>query len=205
MKYKVVTVGREYGSGGSLIAQRVAQRLGWKLLDNSLVLQIAEAARIDPSLARQLDERIDSWGHRVARGALWHGVFEGVASVSGAEFADADTLAALAKSLIREAYEQGNCVVVGRGAQCVLQAEPDVFHVFVYAPRAQKAERLRGRVPQEKDLDALMVETDRQRAEYVRRHFDCDWTNPHLYHLMVTSEMGEDAAADIILRAMEVS
>jgi len=205
MRYRVATIGREYGSGGAAVAQSLAAKLGWKLLDNALVLKIAEVARIEPQLVRQLEERTDSWVHRVAKSALWRGAFEGVASVTRNDVADADTLAALAKSLILEAYEQGNCVVVGRGAQCALQDKPDVFHTFVYAPREQKVARLRQRLPHEKDLDAAMAEMDRRRAEYVRRYFDCHWANPHLYHLMVSSAVGVDAAADIILRAMEVS
>ena len=72
---RVLTVAREYGSGGGHIACTVAERLGWNLLDKALVEAIARSAQVDPDLARQYDERVDSWLHRISRRSLWHGAF----------------------------------------------------------------------------------------------------------------------------------
>jgi cytidylate kinase len=200
--YRVLTVGREFGSGGASIAKLVAERLGWKLLDNALVTQIAAAAQVEPELARRFDEQVDGWLHRVSRLTLWQGGFEGVAAPGAANVFDAQTQASLAASLIREAHEQGNCVVVGRAGQCVLQNEPDVFHVFVYAPWEQKVARVKRRVAGV-DAAELIRATDRMRNDYVRLHYGCNWKDPHLYHLMVSSCIGEETAAGTILAAMQ--
>ncbi len=205
MKYRALTVAREFGSGGAEMARRLAARLGWKLLDNALVLQIAQRARVDPAQARQYDERVDSWLYRVARGGLWSGAFEAVAEPAQAAVFDGETMAALATQLVREAHEQGECVIVGRGGQCALRAKEDVFHLFVYAPRAARMERLRTRAGAPEDLESWMQETDRMRAEYVRRNFGCDWANPHLYHLMLDSTLGEEAAVEAVLAAMRAA
>lgn len=125
--FRVLTVAREFGSGGGQIARRVSEKLGWNVLDKALVEAIARAAQVDPDLARHYDERIDSWLHRVSRRGLWHGAFDGVASAGDAEVFDAETMAALARNLISAAYEGGNCVIVGRGGQCILQNRRDVF------------------------------------------------------------------------------
>lgn len=78
--FRVVTVAREYGSGGGRIAQMLAGRLGWKLVDRCLVEKIAEAARIEPQVAEKFDERPDPWFDRLAnlfwlspggRGYIW--------------------------------------------------------------------------------------------------------------------------------------
>jgi hypothetical protein len=177
-------------------------RLGWRLLDNALVTEIARKARVEPELARRYDERVDSWAHRVSRLALWGGAFEGVSGVDAAGVFDAETEAALATSLIREAHTQGNCVIVGRGGQCVLHDQPDVFHAFVYAPRPQRVARIRRRAPHAADPEALIAEMDAMRARYVKLQFGCDWANPHLYHLLVNSSLGEEAAASLIVHAM---
>jgi cytidylate kinase len=200
--YRVLTVAREYGSGGASIAALVAARLGWKLLDSALIDEIARAAHVDPELARQYDERVDTWLHRLSRRGLWYGAFEGVAAVTPADVFDAETMAQLTRALVERACEVGSCVVVGRGAQCILQECPDAFHVFVYAPQEHKVARVRRRVGADVDIPELILAMDEERARYVRLNFGRDWVDRHLYDLMVSSKPGEEATASIILSAM---
>lgn len=197
--FRVLTVSREYGSGGAAIARNVSERLGWHLLDKALILEIARAIRADPDLVQRFDERVDSWLHRVSRTALWHGAFEGVAAVAPEDFFDAETVAELARHVIETAYERGHCVVVGRGAQCILRGRADALHVFIYAPWHQRIARIRQRLPVAEEVEELIRATDRQRAEYVRMHFGCNWSDPHLYHLLISSELGEAQVASLIL------
>jgi len=203
--YRALTVAREYGSGGAEIAKHIARELGWRLLDNNLVIQIAAAAKVEPGLARRFDEQVDSWLHRIGRGALWHGAFEGVAHAPINDVFDATTQAALATTLIREAHQQGSCVIVGRGGQCALQEEIDAFHVFVYAPWAQKQARVAERLRNRKDIDECIRATDRVRREYIHHHFAADWTDPHLYDLMISSSLGIKAAAAAIIGTMKAA
>jgi cytidylate kinase len=188
---RVLTVAREYGSGGGRIALNIAEKLGWRLLDKALVEQVARAAQVDPQLAQRYDECVDSRLHRIARRGLWRGAFEGVATVTDAEFFDAETMAALERNLITEAHARGNCVIVGRGAQCVLQDRQDVLHTFVYAPLSERIARVRERLPAAEDIERLIRSTDQQRADHVRVYFGCNWNDPHLYHILISSELGE--------------
>ncbi len=202
MSIRVITVGGEYGSGRADIAHEAAVALGWNLVDRSLIDAIARTAQVDPALARRYDECIDSWFHRL-RKALWHGGFEGVVTTTEAGF-DADAMAVLARRIIEEAANQGNCVIVGRGGQCVLQGRTEAFHVFVYAPRAERIERVRREQQSSQDAEQVMDEWDRRREAYIRRHFGQEWTNPHLYDLMLCSSMGLKAAAAAILAAVRL-
>ena len=93
-------------------------------------------------------------------------------------------------------------MIVGRGAQCVLQRDADVFHAFVYAPWKEKVDRVRRRLPNTAKPEELIRATDAKREEYVRVNFRCEWKNPHLYHLLVCSGLGEEKAASLILSAM---
>jgi gluconate kinase len=70
MKYRVLTVNREFGSGGGRIAQTIAQRLGWKLLDRDIIDAIAYAAHVDSSVVRRYDEHVDSWLRRINQQAM---------------------------------------------------------------------------------------------------------------------------------------
>lgn len=203
--YRVLTVSREFGSGGAEVAKHIARLLDWRLLDNNLVMEIARAAKIEPGLARRFDEQVDSWLHRISRAALWHGAFEGIARPAEGEVFDAATEAALATTLIREAHQQGSCVIVGRGAQCVLQNDVDVFHLFVYAPWTQKMARVARRLPPESSIEERIRATDRIRCEYIRRHFGAIWTDPHLYDLMISTSIGVEAAAGAVVGTMRLA
>ncbi|HTS67620.1 MAG TPA: cytidylate kinase-like family protein, partial [Terriglobia bacterium] len=106
-----------------------------------------------------------------------------------------------------EAAAIGDCVIVGRGSQCLLQQREDAFHVFVYAPRSERLTRLLSRDPSlsKSFAEKKMDEEDAARAAYVRDHFGENWQNRHLYHLMVSSSLGEKETASIILSARHVT
>lgn len=201
--FRVLTVAREYGSGGASIARKVSESLGWELLDKALILEIARSMRAESELIGQYDERVDSWVHRVSRRGLWHGAFEEVAAVAEGDVLDAETVAERGRTIIEAAYRKGNCVIVGRGGQCVLQNKPDAFHVFIYAPWRERVARIRQREPGAADVDELIDATDRQRAEHVQFHFGSDWKNPHLYHMMLSSGAGEDKVVSILLDVLK--
>ena len=200
--FRVLTIAREYGSGGAAIGRSIAERLGWKLLDRAFIEYIARAAKVDPQLAQRFDERTDSWLERLGRLGLWQGAYQEVAVISRPDFFDAETMAALAQHMIEETYRRGNCVIVGRGAQCVLQGRKDAFHVFIYAPWAERVARIRERLPGQRDVEELIRSTDRQRADYIRTYFRCNWMDPHLYHLMICSRLGEDVVESQIVEAL---
>jgi cytidylate kinase len=200
--FRIVTLAREYGSGGGSIAQLLADRLGWKLLDRCLVEKIAQAARVEPKVAQAYDERPDPWFDRLAR-AFWQGGgLRGALPGPSFDVFDANTVASLTQGLIEEAAAMGNCVIVGRASQCILQRRSDTFHVFIYAPREERLRLLRQRHATLAKAEEALDVRDRERAAYVRRFYDQDWTNRHLYHLMLSSIQGEQVAVSTILTAL---
>jgi cytidylate kinase len=201
-RFRVVTVSREYGSGGAAIAAKLAGLVGFQLLDRALIERVATAARVDPGTAEKLDEHVDPWLARLGR-ALWFGGIDAVAAVDREALVDAERMAVLAARVIEEAAFIGDCVIVGRGAQCVLRGRSDALHVFVYASVPDRVTRLRRRLEPQADLAQVIEAADRERAAYVRRHFGENWLDPHLYDLMVNAAIGEDAAAATIRTALE--
>jgi hypothetical protein len=181
----------------------LAGRLGWKLLDRCLVEKIAETARVEPEVAEKVDERLDPWFNRLAE-VFWQAPgLRGYIGGPAPNWFDAEVAAHLTRRIIEEAAEIGDCVIVGRGSQCILQQREDAFHVFIYAPRGERLARLLRRdarlskAEAEKKLDS----EDAIRAAYVRDHYREDWQNRHLYHLMLSSCLGEKEAVSIILSA----
>lgn len=205
---RVITISREFGSGGSEVARILADRLDWKLIDDPLVAEIAKRAEVSPEIARRFDECVDPWFHRMLK-ALWRGGYEGVVSHGQTTAFDADAMAELWARVIRESAALGNCVIVGRGAQCVLQGRKDVFHVSVFADIEDRIRNLRGVlrkvVPPGADPKQLATESDQRRSNYVRRYFGEDWKDHRLYHMVINSSVGFEAAASAVLCAAGLS
>ncbi len=200
---RVITIAREYGSGGAAIGQELATRLGWKLLDRELILELARRAHVQPSEVSQMDEHASSFIARMLK-AFWLG---NIYTYSGPppDVVDPDYLAELSAIVVREAAKLGQCVIVGRGAQCVLREREDTFHVFVYGSRQEKLKRIQNHYPTHIECEAALDEFDRTRAAYIRRYYKCDWADPHLYHLLTNSDAGVDRAVSVILCAAGLS
>ena len=202
MGYRVLTVNREFGSGGGRIAQSVAKWLGWKLLDHEIIDAIAQAAHVDPEVVSQYDEQADSLELRSSHKAL-----RTASIASGAPRADditftANLMAEFTRKIIEDAYTKGNCVIVGRGAQCILQHKPEVFHAFVYAPFLDRVERLKGRLEKGANIEQRIRTVDQERADFLQQRFGKSWNNPHLYNLMISSGENEGSTARVLLYAM---
>lgn len=202
MAYRTLTISREYGSGGANIAKILAERLGWELLDHQLIDAIARASHVDAKVVTRLDERAESWLARINRDAMRAAsVGAGIVADAGACF-DPDVMTELTRLIIEEAHTHGNCVIVGRGAQCVLQNKPDVFHAFVYAPLHDRVARLHKRLGIDVHIEHRIHAVDSERAHYLRQRFSKEWNDPHLYDMMICSHRGEEATAKVILCAL---
>jgi len=201
--FRVITVAREYGSGGGIIARMVAEKLGWNLLDGALIGAVARTAEVDTEIAGQCDEHVDSWWHRFNRGGLWSAAIMAGIAPGDVQFFDADTMAKFTRKVMLKAAVTGDCVIVGRGGQCVLQDHEEVFHVFIYAPWAERVGRVRARAQSSRDVEKVISVTDHERASYLRTYYGCDWKDPHLYHMMINAQIGTGMAAGMIVNAVQ--
>jgi cytidylate kinase len=202
VKYRVLTVNREFGSGGGRIAQRIAEWLGWKLLDKDIIDAIAYAAHVDANVVRHYDEHVDSWLRRINQQAMRSAALAAGLELGEDSVFDAEEMVKLTQKILEEAYTEGNCVIVGRGSQCVLQHKPDVFHAFVYAPLKERIVRLRARLEKGANVEERIRTVDGERAKYLQQYFGKSWCNLHLYDLLISSHEDEDSTARVILQAM---
>jgi len=202
--FRIVTVEREYGAGGSIIAHRVAETFRWTLLDRALVRSVARAAHVDTQTLERYDEHVESWWHRFNRNGLRAAAIYAGVPPNDADPFGCETVAALTRQAIMQAAGTGNCVIVGRGAQCILRDRKDVLNVFVLGPLRERLSRIHSRIPSA-DVEELIRSTDDERANYIRTFYGCDWKDPHLYHMMISSHIGIENArrtiVDTILRS----
>ncbi len=195
---RVVTIEREYGSGGAEIARQLAERLGWKLWDHLLTDQVARLLDCECDAVEQHEERKDPLYYRLFK-AFMRGSFEGSLNVHRLKLVDADCIRDVAERVVLSAAKEGHSVIVGRGSAYYLRDRPDAFHVFIYAPLAEKVNRLRQRGKSEEEAIQLAETVDRDRAAFIKQYFDVEWPTRHFFHLMINSTIGDEAVVQTIV------
>jgi len=198
MPVRIITLEREYGSGGANIAKQIADRLGWKLWDQEITAEIARAADVDPQITRRCDERVDTLFYRLFK-TYARGSYERALSFAESKYFDTDCMVEMLHTVITDIASRGNCVIVGRGSPYILRNRPDAFHVFIYAPTEEKIRRLRSIGKSEKEAMELVTEVDRDRGEFIRHYFKKDWPHRPLYNMMINSKFGDEFVVDSIL------
>jgi cytidylate kinase len=198
----IITVSRMFGSGGSDVAARVARQLGWSLLDNAVVDEVADRLGLSRSEVRSLEERVPSLAERIASSLALSAPELAVPVDDAPMMQTAETrIVGVTRRVMEEAVQGGNAVLVGRGAQALLAERPDALHVFCYAPRdflIEYAIAHRGveRAQAGQEVDRM----NKQREQYVKRHWGRDWRSFSNYHLCVdTGRLGIDNAADLVV------
>ena len=198
----LVTVSRQYGSGGSEVAEKVAHALGWQLWDNALVDEVARRLGVSTEEVSAREERVPSLPERIAS-ALALGMPEVMPTVADlAAQPSEERIVAVTKRVIEEAVHAGPAVLVGRGAQCMLAERADALHAYCYAPVESLASYVVTNlaVPAE-DARRVVIERNQQREQYVKRHWKRDWRDPANYHICVnTGWLGLDGAAELIVQ-----
>jgi cytidylate kinase len=200
--FRLITIEREYGCGGGRIAAQLAERLGWKLWDHLLTEEIARLAHVDPSAVMRCDERMDSRVYRLAK-TFWRGSYERNSTLGQQAF-DTDRMVAMMQDITSRIAEEGNAVVVGRGAPYFLRNHPDAFNVFLYAPRAEKIRRTMDDGNSEAEAEDMVDTVDRERIAYVKHYFNADWPTRSLYHLMLNTAVGNEPVIQTILSTMHL-
>jgi len=199
---RVVTIAREFGSGGAVISRIIANRMNWRLLDREIVDEVIKMASVERDDAERCDENYDPLFHRLLK-SLWQGGFETSTTQITPEMFDSAEMTRCARSVIEQAANNGNCVIVGRGAQCLLADRDDALHVFIWAPRSWRVRRVSERLPNEPRPEQLMDRVDRARIAFLRQNFGANWSDHKLYDLVINSALGDEAAADCIAAAIQ--
>jgi cytidylate kinase len=200
----LITISREYGAGGSEVAARVAQALGWRVVDNELVERVAARAGLAPEDVAQLEERVSTFIERLARtlvAATPELVVPPEAGGTASSLSE-DDLVRVTELVVEEVAAEGKVVLVGRAASAVLARERDAIHVKVVAPREWRIRAAAARLGVSPgEAAAVTDDTDKMRARYHRQHYQRDSNDPVNYHLVLnTAALGLDGAAEVVIQ-----
>jgi len=197
----LITVSRQLGSQGDVIAKKIADLLEYDYVDKELFVEVAQQANLPPGEVEKYDEKYTNpviaflkklvipGNHPVTEIPEWTILCE-EEQVDQKQIQNQKECLEFFRSTIEQLWERGNTVIVGRGGQIVLRDKKDVFHVRVIASLEYRLEQLM----KEREVDRtsaakLIKSNDRRKANYIKYGYKEDWNNPELYHLIVN--MGE--------------
>jgi cytidylate kinase len=198
----IVTIEREYGSGGGEIAQRLANQLEWKLWDQLLTEEIARLANCPKAVVEVREERTDPMYYRLFKSFL-RGSYEGSLNAHKLNLVDSESILKFTERVVQQAAKTGNSVIVGRGSQHFLRSRPDTLRVFLYAPREDKVRRLLARGKNAKEAEQLVDTVDRERVDFIQKYFNVEWPDRAVYHTLINTAIGDAAVVHIILDFMK--
>ena len=189
MSNRIITISREFGSGGHTVGKKVAERLGIPCYDNELIQKIAEQSGFVEEYIKEEGEHVpqSSWLASAFTGWNWNGP------------SNQDLLWTIQRNIILELAEKESCVIVGRCADFILR-DTNCLRVFLHASRAKRAVRIVNEYGERREAPEQRLKSkDKRRASYYRFYTDMKWGQSQNYHIALDSgELGLDKCADII-------
>ncbi|MCD8066738.1 MAG: cytidylate kinase-like family protein [Oscillospiraceae bacterium] len=194
MKKRIITISREYGSGGRLVGSLVAEKLGVAFYDKALVKHVADETGFHEKYIEQQGEYAPTkslFGFAMtAKGSA--GAMNGLSANDYLWITQSDVITQLA--------EKEPCVIVGRCADYILRDRDDVFNVFIHAPYTARAKRIREEYGDEtENAQALLEDKDKKRKVYYKHYTGREWGRFQNYDLALNTEtIGLERCVDII-------
>ena len=192
----IITISREFGSGGHTIGKLVAQKLGYHFYGRELVEKVAEASGFSPEFIEESGEYASA-----KSSLLFSLVTAGQYETSGMSMHDRLYLAQC--KVIEEIAAEGNCVIVGRCADFILRDYRDCLNVFIYSNMESRAKRIVERYGEtDKPPKKRLEEKDQKRKVYYKNYTGRNWGEAHNYGLCLDSSiLGIETCADLIVEA----
>ncbi|MBQ3021857.1 MAG: cytidylate kinase-like family protein [Clostridia bacterium] len=195
MRKVVITIGREFGSGGREIGLKLSEKLGIPFYDKKLILHTAEKTNIEESIIEKHDEQ-----HSFP-------VFSSSNIFDIYQMPMSDRIYIAQADVIRDIAKEGSSIIVGRCADFILDEDPDVFKVFITAPMKDKIERKRPILEGKSDneIRSHIAKIDKKRAKYYTYYTDRTWGNAATYNLCIDSSiLGIDGTVELIANAISM-
>ena len=195
MAKRIITISREFGSGGRFIGEEVAKKLGIAYYDKNIISQIAEKSGLSPEYIQENAELSPKKG-------LFAYAFSG-RDITGKSVED--MVYEAQRNIILELAEKEPCVIIGRNADYILKDRDDVLNVFIYGDMPEKIKRITGLYNvKEKEAVKMMADTDKRRRTNYNFYTDQNWGKASNYTLCLnSSQLGYDRCEMIIMECVK--
>ena len=195
MAKRIITISREFGSGGRFIGEEVAKKLGIAYYDKNIIGQIAEKSGLSPEYIQENAELSPKKG-------LFAYAFSG-RDITGKSVED--MVYEVQRNIILELAEKEPCVIIGRNADYILKDRDDVLNVFIHGDMPEKIQRITGLYNvEEKEAVKMMADTDKRRRTNYNFYTDQSWGKASNYTLCLnSSQLGYDRCEMIIMECVK--
>ena len=195
MAKRIITISREFGSGGRFIGEEVAKKLGIAYYDKNIISQIAEKSGLSPEYIQENAELSPKKG-------LFAYAFSG-RDITGKSVED--MVYEAQRNIILELAEKESCVIIGRNADYILKDRDDVLNVFIHGDMPEKIQRITGLYNvEEKEAVKMMADTDKRRRTNYNFYTDQNWGKASNYTLCLnSSQLGYDRCEMIIMECVK--
>ena len=201
MPGNIITIGRQFGSGGRSVAKHLAEQLGIKYYDKELITMSAKESGISPEIFEKVDE--------AAANSLLYSMVIGMYGATSrmtdyGELSINDKIFKIQTEIIKKLAEEGPCVIVGRCADYILRERTDLLNVFVYSDTEKRIERAVNEYGiQSKNIKEFILKSDKKRSNYYNFYTGKRWGASCNYHLCLDSGIfGIDGSVEIIEKAL---
>lgn len=199
---KVITISRQYGSGGREIGEKLAERLGIPFYDNELITRAAKESGFSPEAFENAENKAtNSLLYSIAMGMNAYGNQD----IGFAQMSLEDQIYLAQTNVIRKVANEGPCVIIGRCADYILREMPSAVHVFIWADIEYRKNRaIKYYELPENKAEEQILKKDKRRANYYNYHACEKWGKAANYHLSIRSDfVGIDHAVDCIVNYLE--
>ena len=187
----VITISRDYGSGGRAIGERLAKELGIPFYNKELILMAAKESGLSEEYIKKTEQ--------IKSTSFLYGLYMGAQQLPMN-----DQIFLVQSKIIRQIAEEGPCVIVGRCADYVLRERKDLLNVFIHAPLEYRAQRAREVYEKQAgNMEDFVKKKDKKRASFYNYFSQNKWGDARHYHLAISSEYGVDFAVSVIKHAAE--
>ena len=195
MAKRIITISREFGSGGRFIGEEVAKKLGISYYDKNIISRIAEKSGLSPEYIQENAELSPKKG-------LFAYAFSG-RDITGKSVED--MVYEAQRNIILELAEKEPCVIIGRNADYILKDRDDVLNVFIHGDMPEKIKRITGLYNvEEKEAVKMMADTDKRRRTNYNFYTDQNWGKASNYTLCLnSSQLGYDRCEMIIMECVK--
>lgn len=190
MSYKIITISREFGSGGRFIGKKIAEKCGIEFYDKKIIEKVAQELGISEQI-------VENQGEYAPAKSVFSYAFVG-RDITGVSLAD--QIYNIQQQLIKDLADKGPCVIVGRCADVILSDRDDVLNVFIQGNKPEKTERIKELYGKnDAEVKKLLKDVDKKRSVNYRYFTDKDWGNRKNYDVVLNSSvLGYDKCVDMI-------
>lgn len=202
-KNRIITIGRQYGSGGAEVGKKLGKRLGLDVYDKEILKMTSDESGIRESYFHLADERA---GNRLLYKIVQSMIPENTSPSLGADLVSADNLFRFQSSVIRKLAQEESCVFIGRCADHILAGTENLVRVFIYADMDARVKRIKEKgYYEDSEVVKNIRRMDKERRDYHRYYTGKDWESFENYDLILNSaKIGTDGCVDCILEYMKI-